>query len=168
MSFQGFAIAIVLAFARPDAVERETAAARLMNADGEVVGEAVLRQTAGGVLIDASFSRTLAGTHAFHIHEKGVCEPPFDSAGGHFAPGGTHHGYLAREGPHAGDLPNIHVPATTRLRLEVFAPGLTLTSGTSPILDDDGAALVVHEKADDYRTDPAGEAGKRIACGVIR
>jgi superoxide dismutase, Cu-Zn family len=99
----------------------------------------------------------------------GACDPPgFQSAGGHFNPLGWEHGFLNPRGPHAGDLPNIHVPAGGRLELEVLAPGLTLGPGPTTLFDADGSALVIHEGVDDYRTDPTGNAGDRIACAVIR
>jgi Cu-Zn family superoxide dismutase len=90
----------------------------------------------------------------------------FTSAGGHFAPGGTKHGLMAPMGPHAGDLPNAYVAADGTLQLEVLAKGVNLT-GDNALLDADGAAIVVHATADDYMTDPAGNAGGRIACGVL-
>jgi Cu-Zn family superoxide dismutase len=120
------------------------------------------------VLLRVSISGLPPGEHAFHIHETGRCEPPFDSAGGHFNPAGKKHGLLAPEGKHAGDLPNLHVPADGALKLEVLATEVMLAAGSAnSLLDSDGAALVVHRDADDYRTDPAGAAGPRIACGVI-
>jgi len=102
-----------------------------------------------------------------HFHETGKCEPPFESAGGHFNPGKKAHGVLDLGGSHAGDLPNVVVPAGGKLEFELFVPGLTLAAGPSSVLDADGTALVIHAKADDYRTQPAGDSGDRIACGVI-
>ena len=107
------------------------------------------------------------GVHAFHIHAVGKCEPPdFKSAGPHFNPDQTRHGIMSPEGPHAGDLPNIHVPADGKLEVEFLNPVVTL-SQESALLDEDGSAIVIHAGADDYKTDPAGNAGDRIACGVI-
>ena len=108
-----------------------------------------------------------SGTHAIHIHEVGQCEPPFKSAGGHFNPMKQQHGFLDRKGKHAGDLPNIHVPANAPLTVEYFVPELSLSSGKASLMDSDGSALVIHQGADDYHTDPAGDAGDRVACGVI-
>jgi Cu-Zn family superoxide dismutase len=107
------------------------------------------------------------GVHALHLHQTGKCEPPFGSAGGHFNPLGKKHGLLNAEGPHAGDLPNVHVGADGRLEVELFAPGVALAGGPNALFDDDGAALVLHQNADDYTADPAGNAGPRIVCGVI-
>jgi Cu-Zn family superoxide dismutase len=149
----------------PD-VKRATATLR--DAAGQKVGEATLIQTNSGVLVQLNLTNARPGAHAFHVHAVGKCEAPtFDSAGAHFNPGDAHHGYLSEKGGHAGDLPNIHVPPDGRLTIEVLARGVTLAGGERALLDSDGASLVIHEKPDDYATDPAGNAGKRIACGVI-
>lgn len=140
---------------------------KMMNTEGEEVGEAKLAQTPHGVLIQLNLSKVPAGVHAFHIHEVGECEPPFESAGGHFNPSDKQHGFLNGKGIHAGDLPNIHVPQNGELTVEVLASEVSLQDGKNSLFDADGSALVIHEKADDYRTDPAGDAGSRIACGVI-
>ncbi len=145
-----------------------TARATLKDAAGKSIGEASLRETPSGVLIAVDLSGAPAGVHAFHVHGTGKCEPPkFDSAGGHLGAAAKQHGFLNSAGPHAGDLPNVHVPADGRLSFEVLLPGATLSSGSGALLDADGAALVLHAAADDYRTNPAGAAGDRIACGVI-
>ena len=91
----------------------------------------------------------------------------FTSAGGHFAPGGTKHGLLSVMGPHAGDLPNVFVPADGKLSFEVLAKDVTLAPGPRSIFDADGSAVMLHAMGDDYTTDPAGNAGGRIACGVV-
>lgn len=146
----------------------DTARAALQDASGAAVGEAFLRETPNGVLMKVDLVGIPAGIHAIHIHERGRCEAPsFESAGGHFAPESSEHGFFDEAGPHAGDLPNIHVPASTRLTFEVIHERVTLGSGARSLLEADGSALVVHADADDYHTEPAGGAGKRIACGVI-
>ena len=143
--------------------------AELKNREGQTIGRARLTDTPNGVLIAVMLEKAPAGEHAFHIHENGRCDPPgFQSAGGHFNPGGAQHGYGQAKGPHAGDLPNVHVPSDGRLTFEVLADGVALASGAKSLLDDNGSALVMHAKPDDYRTDPAGDAGDRIACGVIQ
>lgn len=133
--------------------------------DGNTVGAVILSETPSGVLLHARLAGLPPGVHAFHIHETGVCEPPFDSAGGHLtAENANAHGYLVADGPHLGDMPNIHIPASGQLEIEVMT-GLSAMS--SEVFDSDGAALVIHEGADDYRSQPSGAAGPRIACGVI-
>jgi Cu-Zn family superoxide dismutase len=108
-----------------------------------------------------------AGAHGFHIHDVGKCEPPFKSAGDHFAPQQHGHGFLSEKGGHAGDLPNIHVPKSGELMVEFFVPNVRLRSGKNALLDKDGSALVIHAQKDDYRSDPSGHAGDRLACGAI-
>lgn len=156
------------AFAQAPAAPGLTASAAIKDAQGRTVGSAALRDTPAGVLLKVDLSGVPAGTHAFHIHTAGLCEAPmFTSAGGHFAPGGTHHGLLVASGPHAGDLPNVHVPADGMLSFEVLARDVTLAPGPKSLLDADGSAVMLHATADDYSTDPAGNAGARIACGVV-
>jgi Cu-Zn family superoxide dismutase len=142
------------------------ATASILDRSGRRVGLATLTATPGGTLINAEFTGLPAGVHAFHIHAVGKCDPPFDSAGPHFNPGGTKHGLAVGPG-HAGDLPNIFVPENGRVHVELFSAGLNIRDGVGSVFDADGAALVVHKDADDYKTDPAGAAGERIACGVI-
>ena len=142
----------------------EQARATMVNANGESVGEVVLMQTPQGALLHAKLTGLPAGAHAFHVHAVGKCEPPFKSSGGHFNPDGKKHGILAEDGMHAGDMPNIHVPESGALEIEVLNALLALDAN---LFDDDGAAIVIHAGPDDYKTDPAGAAGPRIACGVI-
>lgn len=143
--------------------------AKLHDSSGKEVGVVALRQTqSDGVWLNASFDNLPAGTHAFHIHEAGKCEGDFKSAGGHYAPEGHEHGVLVDGGPHAGDLPNIHVPSDGRLNIEIFVPAVSLkTDAANTLYDKDGSALVVHAGVDDYKSQPSGDAGARIACGVI-
>jgi Cu-Zn family superoxide dismutase len=149
------------------AVAAGSATASLKDAKGNEVGRATLTETSSGLLIRLDVTAAPSGEHALHFHAVGKCEPPdFKSAGPHFNPSEAKHGLENPEGPHAGDMPNLHVPADGRLSLEVLNQAVTL-SGKAALLDDDGAALVIHEAADDYRTDPAGNAGDRIACGII-
>lgn len=147
--------------------EARTAKAELKNAEGKKVGEATLEQTNEGVRVSANFTGLPLGTRAFHIHEVGKCDPPFESAGRHFNPTGKQHGRDNPGGAHAGDLPNLEVPQSGSLQVVVVARGVSLDGGTGNLLDADGSALVIHQGADDYKTDPAGNAGERIACGVI-
>ena len=175
--FAASAALLAAAGTRPLAAQQGTddvaraAHAQLVDAEGNVVATATLHETAGhGVLIRLNAERLPAGERAFHIHQTGRCEAPtFQSAGGHYAPRGRQHGFLVPAGPHAGDLPNIHVPQDGRLVIEVLAPGVTLQPGApNTLFDEDGSALVVHAGRDDYRSQPAGNAGGRIACGVIQ
>jgi Cu-Zn family superoxide dismutase len=145
----------------------ETARAELHNDQGKKVGAATLEETPHGVLITLDLDGVPPGTHALHIHEVGKCEPPFKSAGGHFNPTEKKHGVLSAAGMHAGDLPNISVPESGKLKVDVFAAGVTLGNGKDGLFDADGSSLVLHAGPDDYKTDPAGEAGARVACGVI-
>lgn len=146
-----------------------TVRAAFIDRDRATVGDAVLQQTANGVLLRVNLRGIRSGTHAFHIHETGRCDPPtFASAGSHVAQGGGVHGFLNEGGPHAGDLPNIHVPAAGDVSVDLFLHEMTLDEdGKRSLLDADGSALIVHENTDDYRTDPTGSAGDRIACAVV-
>lgn len=179
---------------QPTSTQPTGARASLKDAQGNALGEAVLTQFPDGLLIRVELTGLPAGWHGFHIHEVGKCDPPeFKSAGGHFNPGAHKHGF-AQGNPHAGDLPNLYAGADGKASVEHFsdmlrlgqseagvartslftsgsgAGAVTLVTGASMagnILDDDGSAIVVHAKPDDYRTDPAGASGDRIACGVI-
>lgn len=145
----------------------DTARADMVNTDGASVGSVTLTETPHGVLIVAELRGLPPGVHAFHVHAVGTCETPFKSAGGHFNPAGNKHGILSSEGKHAGDMPNIHVGADGSLEIEVLNPQVTLGVGKNSVFDADGSAIVIHAGADDYASDPAGDAGPRIACGVI-
>lgn len=150
------------------AAHAQTATATLKDASGKQVGTANLTQTPHGVLIKLSLKGIAPGEHAFHVHAVGKCEPPFTSAGGHFNPDAKKHGMEAAGGAHAGDMPNLHVPAGGELVVEVANPAISLAKGQpNSVFDADGSALVIHAGADDYKSDPAGNAGDRIACGVI-
>ena len=145
-----------------------TAKATLVNTQGQKVGEATLTETAQGVKIDLRVENLPPGIHAFHIHEKGACAgPDFASAGGHFNPSGKHHGLKNPQGPHAGDLPNLTVGPDGRGSATTVNTLVTLKEGKNSLFQPGGTSLVIHEKADDDMTDPAGNAGARIACGPI-
>jgi Cu-Zn family superoxide dismutase len=146
----------------------QTAKAALKGADGKDVGSAEPTQTPAGVLVKITVKGLPPGEHAFHVHAFGKCEPPFTSAGGHFNPDNKKHGLMAKEGHHAGDMPNLHIPANGELTIEVLNDAITLEKGKpNSVYDADGSALIIHASKDDYKTDPTGEAGGRIACGVI-
>lgn len=145
-----------------------TAKATLQDAQGKTVGHVDLRETPNGVLLHVDLDGVAPGVHAFHIHATGKCDAPqFTTAGGHFNPGMMHHGLLVQGGPHAGDLPNITVPSDGKLSFDVLATNVTIAPGAKSLFDADGSAVMIHGMADDYTSDPAGNAGPRIACGVV-
>ena len=132
------------------------------------VGAVQLTETPHGVLLRLALKGGAPGEHAFHIHAVGKCEPPFTSAGGHFNPASKKHGLAVAEGSHAGDMPNLHIPASGELVVEILNGGVTLAKGKpNSVFDTDGSAIVIHAGVDDYKSDPTGNAGDRIACGVI-
>lgn len=160
------AVAVAL-YAAP--AEAQTARADMKDPGGKSVGVVELTEAENGVLLTARLTGLPPGVHAFHVHAVGKCEPPFASAGGHFNPEKKKHGLLNEDGHHAGDMPNIHVPDGGALTIEVFNGEIILEKGESEsVFDADGSAIVIHAKGDDYKSDPAGDAGPRIACGVIQ
>jgi superoxide dismutase, Cu-Zn family len=148
---------------------RSSAHADLMNAQGQKIGTAVLTPSAAGVKIAVNARQLAPGTHAFHIHAVGKCEgPDFKSAGGHFNPDGKQHGKDNPNGPHAGDMLNFEAAPDGTAKFSIVNASVSLEQGTNSLFHEGGTSLVIHEKADDYKTDPAGNAGNRIACGVIQ
>jgi Cu-Zn family superoxide dismutase len=142
--------------------------ATLKDAQGKDAGSAELTQLPRGVLIKLSVKGLPAGEHAFHVHGTGKCEPPFTSAGGHFNPDSHKHGIMAADGHHAGDMPNLHIPSDGTLSVEIVNAAVTLDKGKpNSLYGPNGTALIIHAGKDDYKTDPTGEAGGRIACGVV-
>jgi len=149
----------------------DTARATLKNLQNQDIGTVELVDTpSGSLLVKLKANRLPPGAHAFHIHEKGTCDvaTKFESAGSHLA-GGKRHGVLHEDGPHTGDLPNIEAAKDGTVMFEAFVTGSKKNSwlAAANVFDADGAAVVVHAKLDDYRTQPAGDAGDRIACGVL-
>jgi Cu-Zn family superoxide dismutase len=150
------------------ACAQSTATAELKARDGKTVGEVRLTETTAGLLLRVKLQGLPPGPHGFHAYEVGKCEGDFSSAGAIYNPLGARHGFLNEDGPMAGDLPNLIVPSGGAVEVELLSPFLTLArSIDDSLLDADGAALIVREKADDHRTDPDGNSGNRIACGVI-
>ena len=163
----GAAALLAAALSLP-ATAAEIANTQLKDSSGKAVGDVDMVQTAAGVLIKLQLKGLTPGEHAFHVHAVGKCEAPFESAGPHFNPANHKHGMMAGEG-HAGDMPNLHVPQSGELSVEVVNAAISLEKGKpNSVFDNDGSALVIHAKADDYKSDPAGNAGDRIACGVIQ
>jgi superoxide dismutase, Cu-Zn family len=136
----------------------------LRNAAGAQLGTARLTGSHGGVRVRIDVRGLARGRYGVHIHAVGRCEgPDFTSAGAHWNPTARQHGSLNPQGHHLGDLPNLEVGANGRGRVEFGISGATL----GRIVDVDGAAIVIHAAADDYRTDPSGNSGARIACGIL-
>lgn len=147
-----------------------TATARMMDKDGKEVGTVTFKETPSGKIWGlAEITGVPAGPHGLHIHETGKCDGAdgFKSAGGHYT-GEMKHGVMAEGGPHAGDLPNVHAAAEGVVKAEFFTDGFTLgEGGKNPLKDADGSAVVLHAQPDDYTTQPTGDAGDRLACGVV-
>lgn len=160
-------LALAQAGTAPAASEAVTA--QVTGLDGAALGSVTLRQTPAGVLVSTDLHGLPPGEHGFHFHEKGACAAAdkFASAGAHFAAGGQMHGLMTAGGPHGGDMPNQVAGADGLLRVQVLNTGVSLSPGPHSLLDADGSALVIHAAADDYVSQPAGNAGGRIACAVI-
>lgn len=144
------------------------AQARLLAADGMARGDATVTQATDGLHVMVKARGLAPGVHAVHIHTMGQCAAPdFASAGGHWNPTSRQHGKDNPAGKHMGDMPNMLAGADGVGEMEYVIAGGALTGGATPLLDSDGAAVVIHAQADDNRTDPAGNAGGRVACGVL-
>lgn len=142
--------------------------ANLVGADGSARGMAHVTASANGLDVHVEATGVPAGVHGIHIHTVGRCDgPDFQTAGGHWNPTSRAHGTENQQGAHSGDLPNITIGADGRGMLHFSVPGATLEGQGASLLDADGAAVVIHANADDYRTDPSGNSGGRIACGVL-
>ena len=139
----------------------------LRQADGIPVGTAQILTRGDSVFVSVAVAGLAQGPHGFHLHATGSCKAPdFKSAGGHLNPLGKEHGSLNPSGKHLGDLNNLEVGASGTASDSFDLPG-TREVISAWLFDDDGTAFVIHSDADDYRSDPAGNAGARIACGVI-
>jgi Cu-Zn family superoxide dismutase len=140
------------------------AVAMIQTADGQPAGSATATETPDGLTIALDVTGIAPGEHGVHVHTTGSCEPPkFESAGGHWNPTEKHHGLDNPQGHHAGDMPNLTVAADGTGKLNYTLAGATLAG----LLDADGSAFVIHAKSDDQKSDPSGNSGDRIACGVF-
>ena len=165
---KGLALMLVACSTVALAQSSEGGKAELKDATGKTVGMVILAETPHGVLMHVTLMGAPSGMHAFHVHATGKCEAPFTSAGGHFNPESRQHGISNDMGMHAGDMPNVMIPADGNLTFDVFNAGVTLKQGPpNSLFKDGGTALMLHGAGDDYKSDPAGNAGPRIACGVI-
>ena len=153
-----------------DKAGAHVATATLLDAQGKDVGVATLTEVAGGgVMVNVAVKGLAAGEHGLHVHETGTCTAPdFKSAGGHWNPTGKKHGKDNPEGHHAGDIPNLVVKDDGTGTADFTIEGATLAAGDMSLMDKDGSAIVIHAKGDDYKTDPSGASGDRIACGIVK
>lgn len=154
---------------RPMASRGEHPRAQLVAADGSPRGSVRIIQVHGGISVSVQAENMPPGVHGAHVHAVGRCDAPdFASAGPHWNPTARQHGKENPAGPHWGDAPNLTIGADGRGMLEFEIPAAWVRRGDNPLLDGDGAAFVIHANADDYRTDPSGNSGGRIACAVLR
>lgn len=153
----------------PEAVGADSIArASLMGADNAAYGEVIVAQGDGGLIVRIDAEGMTPGPRGVHIHAVGKCEgPDFKSAGGHWNPDDREHGFDNPNGAHKGDFFNLDIGADGKGSLESVIAGASLNTGSSALLDEDGAAFVVHAGPDDLKTDPSGDSGGRIACGVF-
>lgn len=141
----------------------------MYNSSGDMIGTATLSDQEDGVQIELELKGLSPGFHGAHIHEYGKCEgPDFKSAGNHFNPDGKQHGLLHPEGPHIGDLPNVEADASGNVKAELIVKEATFKDGKKSLLMKDGTSLVITAGQDDGVSQPGGESGERIACGVIK
>jgi len=152
----------------PGEVSGNVARAQLVGADETEYGEVIVAQGDNGLLVNIKAQGMSPGPHGVHIHQTGKCEAPdFKSAGGHWNPAGKQHGFDNPQGAHAGDFFNLDIGADGTGSLEATISGGKLSDGDAALLDADGAAIIVHEGPDDLKTDPSGDSGGRLACGVF-
>lgn len=168
MTLQSISAVLAIAFPLLTAAAGPSGKAMIQNAEGKEIGTATFTPARGGVNVHVAVAGLTPGKHGIHIHAVGRCEgPDFKSAGGHFNPGGKQHGLRNPAGAHAGDLANLKVGKNGKAKQTFVAKGATLGEGEGSLFGPEGTALVIHADADDEKTDPAGNSGTRIACGVI-
>jgi superoxide dismutase, Cu-Zn family len=160
-----FPAALVFADTTPKAAHAD-----IVNSQGAKIGSAKITSTTKGVQIAVAVSELTPGEHGIHIHTVGKCEgPAFTTAGGHFNPTSAHHGIhnAQNPNPHLGDLPNLVVDENGKGKASFSVEGVTLDDGANSLFHEGGTSIVVHAKADDLMSDPSGNSGDRMACGVI-
>lgn len=144
------------------------AIAHLTNAKGEKVGTATITEDREGVRISIEASKLPPGQHGIHFHEVGNCSlPDFKAAGSHYGSADREHGLKNPKGPHTGDLPNVHVSEDGTLKAKIITKTVTLKKGKNSLLKPEGTAIVIHQGSDDQKSNPAGQSGGRIVCGVV-
>lgn len=169
------ATALALMAAPPAAFARErevaTASAEIVNVTGDVVGKAIFEQTPTGVLVFVEAWNLPPGPHGIHLHAVGSCTPDFKAAAGHINPDKVAHGLRNPDGPDNGDLPNLYVAADGTVQAEFFTTRVsvmgTARHDSPALLDENGSAVIIHDRPDDHQSQPIGGAGGRIGCGVI-
>jgi Cu-Zn family superoxide dismutase len=160
------AVLVLAACSQKSGSTSNAVVANMRDASGRELGTLTVADGASGLVTAGTLRGLTPGTHGIHLHTVGKCDPPFTSAGGHWNPTSRQHGFDNPLGPHGGDMRNISAADDGSATVYVNTPFGTLR-GANAILDADGAAVVVHAAADDYRTDPSGNSGARIACGVL-
>lgn len=168
MQLRAFSVLLTIVVPLSATAASPAATAALKNGEGKAIGTATFAPTKGGVEVHVMAADLSPGKHGIHIHSVGKCDAPdFKSAGGHFNPSEKHHGLRNPEGAHVGDMPNLSVDKNGKAKATFTVKGATLGEGKGSLFGPDGTALVIHADADDEKTDPAGNSGARIACGVI-
>jgi superoxide dismutase, Cu-Zn family len=158
-------VALILSLALPSAAKIKV---ELKDSQGKDVGSVMITEKGSGVSLKLALHDLPPGVHAIHFHQNPKCDPPdFKSAGPHFNPESKKHGFDNPEGPHAGDMRNFTVDANGKASATIEDPEVTLGEGPHSLFSNGGTAIIIHAKADDYKTDPAGNSGDRIACGVV-
>ena len=163
-------VLLLLAAPFASAQKMKLVAVTLKTAQGQDAGTVLMKQMKDGVKVKVKLMNLPPGDHGVHVHQKAACDAPdFKSAGPHFNPDSKQHGSKNPAGPHAGDMPvNVTVGADGTGTAEFVATGISLIpDAPNSIVANGGTSIVVHEKADDMMTDPSGNSGARIACGVV-